>query len=286
MIKLYYKKSKLLFLLLTSLLPLSPFAQSEKQVNLGRLNITTVEVSSVNGSRSAHDQYYGAARLFDDDSNIINGINYNYWLTDAGTGQHWVNIEFSKAVSIHKLNVLLPGKPNSTINENLEDPNQDWLNKDLPKEWPSAYIVEVTRLLDDVQESETYGSFNIKGNKNRHKFKEPLTHVKAIKFIFYSDNMIKVQEIQILGLVEKGKVPSTKKQPVVKTDVQEISKIGRTHLYGEVFVAIISGKTVPVVTKTKKGWEYEIVMDNQVVIHLKLNDEGKIISKSYKILKK
>ncbi len=278
-----------LFFALVILIPSCLIGQnprnSKKLINLGQLEIATVSVSSVNGSRNSTDQYYGASKLFDDDDNIIDGINYNYWLTDAGEGEHWVNVVFSKPVSIHKLIVLLPGKINSTINENLEDPNLDWVNKDAPKDWPTAYSIEVTRSQNDVPESKTYGPIKIKGNKNTHKFKEPLAHIKTIKFNFYSDNMIKVQEIQIMGLVEKGKVNSAEK-PEIKTDVEEISKIGRTYMYGEVFDAIISGKTNPKITKTKKGWDYEIIMDDEILVKLKLDNEGNIVSRSYKIIKK
>jgi len=285
MINFYHKKTVFVSLLFISFLPASLFAQSEKPVNLGRLEIATVEVSSVNGSRSAHDQYYGAANLFDNDSNLINDINYNYWLTDPVRGPHWVKVEFSEAVSIHRLNVLLPGKIKKTINDNLEDPNLDWVQKEFPDDWPGDYHVEIKRIQNETSYSDTYGPIKIRGNKNTHKFKDPIENVTAIRFLFPSDKMIKVQEIQILGQIEKESKYSPSK-PVIMTDHREISKIGRTYLYGNVFDPIISGYSQPKVTKIKKGWEYEITMDDQVVITLIIDKDGKVISRSYKTKKK
>ena len=97
--------------------------------------------------------------------------------------------------------------------------------------------------------------------------------------------MIKVQEIQILGEIEKGTNHSST-NPEIMTDNREIAKIGRSFLYGNVFDAIISGDAQPKVTKISKGWEYEIIMDDWVIITLIIDKNGNVISRSYKIKKK
>jgi len=85
-------------------------------VNLARLSIARVSVSSVNGDRAIDDQFYGAQRLFDADSEFINGINYDSWLSESSPA--WVVVRFTRPVTFSGLVVTIkkdhwndPGRP-------------------------------------------------------------------------------------------------------------------------------------------------------------------------------
>lgn len=96
--------------------PLSAGGKKPALVNLARLSIARVSVSSVNGDRAIDDQFYGAQRLFDADSEFINGINYDSWLSESSPA--WVVVRFTRPVTFSGLVVTIkknhwydPGRP-------------------------------------------------------------------------------------------------------------------------------------------------------------------------------
>lgn len=70
-----------------------------KPVNLARTSLAAVTASSVNGSRSLANGFYGIRNAFDDGENEINGLQYTYWLT-SGEPSPWAEIRFDEPVSI------------------------------------------------------------------------------------------------------------------------------------------------------------------------------------------
>ncbi|MHC4471408.1 MAG: hypothetical protein ACYS99_10630 [Planctomycetota bacterium] len=70
-----------------------------KPVNLARTGLAAVTASSVNGSRSLANGFYGIRNAFDDGQNEINGLKYTYWLT-SGEPSPWAEIRFDEPVSI------------------------------------------------------------------------------------------------------------------------------------------------------------------------------------------
>jgi len=68
-------------------------------VNLARTSLATVTASSVNGSRSLANGFYGIRNAFDDGRNVINGIHYTYWLS-SGEPSPWAEVRFDVPVTI------------------------------------------------------------------------------------------------------------------------------------------------------------------------------------------
>ncbi len=68
-------------------------------INLGRTSLASVSASSVNGSRTFDNQYYGVRNAFDGGDNWINKINYTYWLASGDLG-NWVEVHFDKPVTV------------------------------------------------------------------------------------------------------------------------------------------------------------------------------------------
>jgi hypothetical protein len=91
-----------------ALLPVATAALAQPRVNLGRLSIARVFVSDVNGGRAADNPMYGARNLFDGGKNVINGINYSYWL--SGDGPHWALVRFSMPVTVDAVIVKIDGE--------------------------------------------------------------------------------------------------------------------------------------------------------------------------------
>lgn len=70
-------------------------------VNLGRTSLAAVTASSVNGSRTVDNQFYGAVNAFDGGENWVNNINYTYWLAQGASG--YVEVRFDKPVSVKEI---------------------------------------------------------------------------------------------------------------------------------------------------------------------------------------
>jgi len=81
-------------------------------INLGRTSLAAVTASSVNGSRTIDNQFYGARNAFDGGDNWINNINYTYWLASGGAG-NWVEVHFDQPITV-KYIVVEQGPPFAT----------------------------------------------------------------------------------------------------------------------------------------------------------------------------
>jgi hypothetical protein len=76
-------------------------------INLARTSVAAVNASGVNGKRPLDNAYYGVTKAFDDGGKAEpDGINYNYWLADAGDTRPWVEVHFDVPVEIHDVVVL------------------------------------------------------------------------------------------------------------------------------------------------------------------------------------
>src|SRR5690349_6138815 len=65
------------------------------RLNLARTSLATVSASSVNGRRALDNEFYGIQKAFDDGGmKGDNGINYNYWMAEAGEFRPWVIVQF------------------------------------------------------------------------------------------------------------------------------------------------------------------------------------------------
>jgi len=81
-------------------------------INLGRTSLAAVTASSVNGSRTIDNQFYGARNAFDDGDNWINNLNYTYWLASGGAG-NWVEVRFDNPITV-KYILVESGPPFTT----------------------------------------------------------------------------------------------------------------------------------------------------------------------------
>ena len=77
-------------------------------INLARTSLASVTASSVNGSRTMNNVFYGVLNAFDDGNNWHNSINYTYWLT-GGDPRPWVDVKFDQPVSINA--IVVEGGP-------------------------------------------------------------------------------------------------------------------------------------------------------------------------------
>ena len=77
-------------------------------INLARTSLASVTASSVNGSRTMNNVFYGVLNAFDDGNNWHNSINYTYWLT-GGDPRPWVDVKFDQPVSINT--IVVEGGP-------------------------------------------------------------------------------------------------------------------------------------------------------------------------------
>lgn len=91
-------------IVLAGILALPTISQPSEPVNVARLEGTVVEASSVNGGRELDDVFYGVHNLFDGGENVVNNINYTYWLSDSET-RHWVKLRFKKPLLVIQITV-------------------------------------------------------------------------------------------------------------------------------------------------------------------------------------
>ncbi len=73
-------------------------------INLVRRTFTSVTASGVNGRRPLDNEYYGVLNAFDTGTNLINDLNYTYWLAEPGEGQ-WIEVQFDQPVTVGKIHV-------------------------------------------------------------------------------------------------------------------------------------------------------------------------------------
>ena len=154
------------------------FNFNEAILDISRLAMTHVTASSVNGDRSLTNEYYGVLNLFDNGTNIINGIRYDYWLSNRDS-QHWINFSFDRPVLINSVIVETTGRRR-----------------------PKEFALEFNQISDNSKTTTKYiESVLTKGLRTKYNLKTPIMNISEIKITFPGPDMIEVSEIRILGSV-------------------------------------------------------------------------------------
>ncbi len=148
----------------------------QEWINLARTDLATASVSSVNGDRGALNRYYGAANLFDGGINLINQINYDYWLSEEMAGPHTVELSFSAPVDVYALMIELrkEGRPLSFSMAFQFDGEKDFQPQPL-------------------------GPISLAESKAVYAFPETFFHIRKIRFLFDAPAGISIAEIAVLG---------------------------------------------------------------------------------------
>ena len=145
-------------------------------IDISRLSITHVSASSVNGKRSLNNKYYGVLNLFDNGDNVINGVNYAYWLTNSAS-RHWVKLTFDKPVLIDSATIETTGKRQ-----------------------PKEFALEFSQISGKSKSIIKYfDSIPIKGFRTTYKLPQPIANVSEMVIIFPGPDIIEVSEIRIIG---------------------------------------------------------------------------------------
>lgn len=205
-------------------------ALSEGLVNLGRTSIARVYASSVNGGRAMSNQYYGVLNLFDDGEHVVDGINYTYWLSDAGQARHWIRVTFDELVEVHSFVIELTSK-----------------NR------PTEFAVSLKRVQKGSLVSTTVPSKKLKGAVTTRRLPRPIQNVREVMVLFPGPSMISVSEIQILGKVPKGVV--TDVLPRVDVDTTEIERLARQKVRDYIRTKYDRGR---VAERENGGWVYTV----------------------------
>lgn len=194
--------------------------QEKEIIDITRLAITHVTASSVHGDRSLDNEYYGVLNLFDNGTNIINGIRYDYWLTDRDS-QHWLNFSFDKPVLVNSVIVETTGKRK-----------------------PKEFALEFIQLSGNSKKTPKYfESVKIKGFKSKFDLTKPIANISEVKITFPGPDMIELAEIRILGSVI-GSIDIAQKHP----------KIGVSKVIENVL------KATRIRIKNTSPYEYELVL--------------------------
>jgi hypothetical protein len=136
-------------------------------INLCRTSLASVTASSVNGSRSLNNIYYGILNAFDGGENWINNINYTYWLAMGGAG--FVEVYFDYPVSLTSISV--EGAPPFITRISFPDGGEE-------------QYAQVSEQLD---------------------FETPVHGVTRVRLTFEQDTgNLRVNEIQIFGFISPG----------------------------------------------------------------------------------
>lgn len=191
-------------------LTFSTSGYGQELVNLAKLNDTFVDASSVNGGRPLDNVFYGALNLFDGGDNVVNNINYAYWMSDTAT-RHWVKLRFEAPVEIRSILLEL----------NAAEPVGG--DGKLLSRRPEGFALDVTRLTDDSEIVEKLPSVKIDGFRVIYPLKEPLTDVSELQVVFPGPSMIEVAELEVLGIPSnrnsrRGEGPRIRKQRPLDPD--------------------------------------------------------------------
>jgi hypothetical protein len=116
-------------------------AWATEEINLGKTSLATVSGSLINGGRQIDNPYYGVLNLFDEGRHFINGLNYDYWLGDAGGAPQWVEVRFDVPVTVSSMTILTPTSPGIvTPTKGMIPPTEEWMNNEAFK-WMGDYGV-------------------------------------------------------------------------------------------------------------------------------------------------
>ncbi|HOK55049.1 MAG TPA: discoidin domain-containing protein [Armatimonadota bacterium] len=180
----------------------SPSSDQESDlVNLARLSITKVSASEVNGSRPLDNVYYGVQNMFDDGLNIINGINYSYWLGTHSDSGAWVRISFDTPVTVNKLVIQFRNSIYHT--SGIEEKKE--------------YALQITTQNGKSKKTDYYDSKRVTGFVMTNSFSEPLHNVCEIKVMLSGFHSPAIEEILVLGTPPPG-VDTTPQTPQVVED--------------------------------------------------------------------
>jgi hypothetical protein len=164
-----------------------------QSVNLGRLDSTTVSVSTVNGKRDQNNPYYGAPNLVDGGRNLIDGINYTTWLSDQDAS-HWVRMEFRNSVSVQSImfeltaRIIVDVRPTITESSNPTRPR--------PQEVALDVVYEDR---DGRRRTDKLPSTLLRGFRAYYPLEKPLDRVVGLTFVFPGPSMVEVSEIEVMG---------------------------------------------------------------------------------------
>ena len=175
---------------LAGLLALPPSGRAQELVNVGKLSDTFVDASNVNAGRTLDNVFYGVLNLFDGGDNVVNNINYTYWLSDSAT-RHWVKLRFGAPVEIRSILV--------EFNAAESSPGV----RRLPDRRPEGFALDITRLTNDRERTEKLPSVKIDGFRIFYPLKEPLVDVVGLSVVFPGPSMIEVAELEVLGLLSR-----------------------------------------------------------------------------------
>lgn len=222
-----------LFLLLVLFILFSSLenAIAADEINLGRTSLATVNASSVNGSRSLSNPYYGVLNLFDNGENRINGINYDCWLSDGGSAHQWVELIFATPVKITSIDVdsdrIEAAKQHRKADEEALK-NELVASSIIPKYYEEVpFSVQVESVADTVQ---TY-----QGEDGKLIFDPSIQGVSRVKILFYpkpskESNLVKIYEIKILG--HRPSVPFEERKPKIQLSDDNVMKSSHEEFLG------------------------------------------------------
>jgi hypothetical protein len=168
-----------------------------QSANLGRLESTTVSVSSVNGKREQNNPYYGAQNLVDGGRNLIDGINYTTWLSDQDAS-HWIRLEFRNPVDIQSIMLELTALSNRSPNiiSDVDPTTTRSLTLHRPQEI-ALDIVYGDR--DGRNRVDKLPSILLSGFRAYYPLKKPLEGVVGLTLVFPGPSMVEVSEIEVMG---------------------------------------------------------------------------------------
>ncbi len=168
-------------------------------VNLARLSITRVRASSINGNRPQDNQYYGITNAFDGGRNIINNINYTWWLSSS-IPVHWIRVSFAVPVTIH-----------SVVLETTQ------------RYRPGEFAIDIIRASGDAGPVvQYYESTDVIGSRTVYELPESVSDVNEVKLIFSAPGLISVSEIRVMGRAPDGTNLAEQKPGLIPDDVNTV----------------------------------------------------------------
>jgi hypothetical protein len=188
-------------IVIAACLPLlgAPNARPQEAINLGKLRNTVVDASSVNGGRALDNEFYGLQNLFDGGKNVINGINYTYWLSDSAT-RHWIKLRFDAPVEIRSIMLEFNAKTTlrGAVPIALAEADRS-ATHELASRRPEEFAIDVTRRADGEGVVQKLASVPVTGFRVFYPLEKPLPDVIELTLIFPGPSMIEVAEIEVMG---------------------------------------------------------------------------------------
>jgi len=140
----------------------------------------------VNAGRELDDVFYGVLNLFDGGENVVNNINYTYWLSASET-RHSVKLRFKQPLSVFQIIV--------EFNRAQHFPS----DSSGPSLRPEGFAVDVTSLIDDSEQIEKLPAVNVDSFREIYPLNKVLNDVVELTLVFPGPSMIEVAEIYVRG---------------------------------------------------------------------------------------